>query len=477
MTVDVILAFALCVLTVQQQPAPATVDTLVLDLGEELTGRIVLETADYVEIEIGPGTVVGLERRRITSITRATVRAEPAAAVLQSAGLQPRDDWNVLHDGSGRAVGWMHATITPADGGGVRIGEEWRFVGTGQTVETTLLEVLDADGMPESAFCHERIRSADDRLSADRVVNAVVRDGRLEVRIGTPRETRSRSYDFDAGTRFPLELRAELRGRPAGARASETYRVFDPLTEQFEERTFEFGATRHVDLGGGQPANVRVLTATGVRGRNSEWLDASARPLRREVAGPALVAVPVASEAEARRRAQEAHAAFPPAFRTELGGSFGVWLPSPAWSFVETERSGEVTAQAPFDEASMSLVRLDHLDPGLGLQSAADSVLRWLRLVHDRLEILDRVEQTIRGTRAVRLRGRAFTTEGTRVELLVHVLQLGDHWFVSCGTAPRIAFARVEPELRWMVERFELHREGFAPELHGPLAERGGRRR
>lgn len=476
-----IVALTLCLLAAPQDPVTPDVDVIRLQIGTEITGRIVTETDDYVEVEIGPGTVVGFGKDRVVSISRAVKRAEPQPEPeLEPEADGPyrlRDEWNVLHDSEGRAIGWMHATVTPAEDGGVRIGEEWRFAGDGRTVETTVLEVVDADGRPVSAFCHERIRSADDRLSGDRVVRAVVEGDQLAVSVRTPRGAERRSYDFAPGTRFPLELRAELRQRPAGVQAQETHTVFDPLTEQFEKRTYDFGRTRRVDLGEGEALPVRVLTASGTRGENTEWLDASARPVRSEIAGPALVAVPVANEAQAKSRAAEASVAFPPSFQAELNGAFGLWLPSPAWRFVETDRPDEITAEAPVDDATMSLVRLGHLDADLELPSATDAVLRWLRLVHKRLMVVERGEQSIRATVAARVRARATRHDSSEVELLIHVLQIDGQWFAACGSAPRTAFARIEPELEWMVERLELQREGFAPELRGPLAKRHGKRR
>jgi hypothetical protein len=480
-----ILASVLAAVLAPQQPATLRPDLVRLEVGTELEGRIVVETADYVEIELGPGTTVGLARSKIASIEHGdgprsaagnelgTVRADEAPAVSRGRpALRARDDWHVLHDADGRSVGWMHATVQPDGDGGLRIGEEWQFGDGSGTVETTVLELLDADGRPVSAFSHARRRGPDGRLSADRVVRASIDGGLLRVQTRSNQGTEQRSYHVADGVRFPLELREELRGRPAGTLAREAFPVFDPLVEDFELQSFAVGGTRRLALGRDDASPVRVLTAQGARGENSEWLDASARPLRREIAGPALVAVRVADEAAAKAAAHAAKTAFPPAFRAEAGGRFGLWAASPAWQFVEAEQGGSITLRSALDDASLALIRLDHLAPDLGLQSAADAVLRWLQLGHRDLRVGARTVQRIRGTDAVRIRAGALRGDGQAVELLVHVLQVEGAFFASCAAAPRAAFTRLEAEIEWMVERFELRREGFAPQRQGPFAPR-----
>ena len=448
-----------------QDPGGA-VDIVRLKVGGELAGQITTETGEYVELVLGDGTIVGLEKARTSAIIRAASADRPVVAPRFPA----RDRWLVLHDGDGRPVGWMHATIAQAADGATRIGEEWRFDDGERTVETTVLEVVGPKGEPRRAFCHERISGADGELSGERLVDAVVDDGRLAVTRGTNRGRERREYDLADGTRFPLELREELRRRPAGTVAEETHLVFDPLREQFAQRRYELGRTRRVEMVPGSPIRVRVLTVSGPAGENQEWLDGGSEPIRSEIAGPALVAVPATSEADARSRGRPGAAPFPPAFRAEPGGAFGIWLPSPTWRVVDGERRGELAARSEVDHAGFALIAMPQLDASLGLASAADAVLRWLALSWQQLDVIERCEVSIRGAPAQRLRARALRDGVTYVELVVHVLRRDDTWLATCASAPRQAFDRLAPDFDWMVERIELCREGFAPTLQGPLA-------
>jgi hypothetical protein len=249
--------------------------------------------------------------------------------------------------------------------------------------------------------------------------------------------------------------------------------VFDPRLEEFVRRTYDVGRRRRVVLDGDR-RHVRVLTAEGTHGVNAEWLDAGANTVRREVNGPALVAVP-ATEKDARRTARRQELRFAAAFRAEAGGEFGMWLPNPMWSFCETSRSGQVAAVARLEGASVTLVRLDQLDENLAVSSATDAVLRWLVLVHPDLAVMLRTTESIDRRAAERVRGYFEVLHDRRPEiheLETLVFQHRGAWFAWCVSAPRTLYSQYREDFAWMEERLELWREGFAPTLQGPLAER-----
>jgi hypothetical protein len=454
--------------SISPQAGDQALDRVRLVVGTELTGRIRVETADYVEIELGPGTVIGLATAKIAEIVRAAeasaapAAGEPADATWsRTATFEARNDWYVVHDAEGRVVGRMHATLAPADDGGWRIGEEWTFTDQDRTVETTRLDAIDADGLPRSTFHHERVRATTGELSADRVVRAVVDGDTLRVHIRSNDGAETKTYRVQEGLRFPLELRHELRRRCAGEQGEQTHPVFDPTHREFERVQVQFGAVRRVAGKGGEALPVRELRASTTRGHNAEWLDGGPAPVRREVAGPALVAVRVASESEAHALKG---AVFPPAFRSESGGAFGLWLPNPGWRFVGEAGQNEVVAELPHERASLALLRLPQLDAGLGLDSAADAVMRWMQWAYPELIENGRTAGTVRAsTPVMEVRATGTTAAGETTQLWVHVLQVDGAWFASCAAAPRHAFDRLEDEFRWMVERFELRRAGFDP--------------
>ena len=107
------------------ETSASQVDVIVLENGGRIEGRIARETGNYIEIRIDEETVVGFEKSRIESVLR--------SAKIKEAKIPPplprRDQWYVLHDGEGRPVGHMHATITVDElGRASRGGGEWRVL-------------------------------------------------------------------------------------------------------------------------------------------------------------------------------------------------------------------------------------------------------------------------------------------------------------------------------------------------------------
>ncbi len=459
--------------TVPPATAPAR-DVIRLDIGTEIEGRIVQETSDYVEIELSPGTRVGFSKSRTVSIVRGSPPHPSAdAPAVASDPETHRDDWSVLHDADGRVVGWLHGTVTRDEQQEIRISEEWRLEDGSGTTELTFLEVLDPEGAPKSCFYHERIRAKrDDRVQSERIVRAIVDGNQLKVRRQTSDSNEQQTYDIPEGMRFPLELQESLRRRPAGSQGSETHVVFDPRESKFVRRTFDFGRVRRV-AGSDGPTRVRVVTEATGNGENSEWLDAAAHVVRREINGPSLVAVP-STETEARRLFQRGDVEFPAAFRAEPGGRFGLWLPHPGWSFDADSADGTLSAHDPLDDAAVSVVRLDQLASDVLMPTAADALARWLALVQPGLHITSREQVRVRNVDATRFRATYdVVTEGrSRVFMLVADLFADPEgvWHAVCGCAPKETWPQVESDVDWIVEHVEIRRDGFAPELRGPLA-------
>jgi hypothetical protein len=477
-----ILASALTLLVCQVpgSPAPAGGDVIRLDVGTELEGTIRKETDDYVEIELADGSVIGLDKKRAVAIVRSAVARASAADVRPSDALAkgPEDRWFTLHDGHGERVGWLHATVAPAEDGSLRIGEEWSFDGGDATTEVTRLEVVDADGRPRSCFYHERVRTAgagESRVTSQRVVRGVVDAGRLEVvsrsTAGGPSATHQ-TYEFPDGARFPLEARAQLRRSGAPARAEITHRVFDPGSATWTSTTWEVGRQRAVEWNGSRII-VRELVEADGRGRNAEWLDGAAGTLRREINGPALVAT-AADQATATAARATAPARREPAFAADAAGKFAMWLPNPTWRF-DAPAHGQLTARCDLHDASVSLVLLDQLRSEDLLETAADGVERWLRLLHPDLRVASRTATTTRRTPAIRIRAdyeRQSPGSSQRRVADVVVFELVDGMRVACcADAPRDVLPQLTEDIACILERIELHREGFAPTAQGPLSQ------
>jgi hypothetical protein len=468
------LLLSLCL---AQDPAPAApmrLDVVELKGGEILEGRIVLELGNYLEIELGPGAVVGFRTTEVAAVRRG---AGPPAVAAAPAGLQPRDDWFTLHDGAGRAVGWLHATITRAGDGTARLQEEWEFSEERRHFQVTMLETTDAEGQPATCYFRERVSeemlghapqdpgARSTRLREERIVEARIAGEVLEVQRLTGEGRTARELPWSRESTFPLLARARQRECAAAARVP----VFDPAIEELATRTFAAQRQRTVAIDG-QPVEVQEVVEQGPGADNAVWLDAAARIVRREIAGPALVAVPCT--AERARAAVSRGSAVPAAFVADASQRFGLWRPNPAWDVLPTA-DGSICLACTAHDAKISVAIMDHLDTGTSLPAAADAVQRWFKLLRPEL-LLDRRDWTkVRGRDAIVLDTRGRVGRST-VRATLHVVPAPDGFLVLVCEAAGGAWDELQHDFDGVVQQLELEPGAVAP-LVQPEPAAGGR--
>jgi hypothetical protein len=377
------------------EPLPIPADIVELTNGVRLEGTILEDTPLFVKMRLGDDTVVGFERARLAKIERG-VGAMPVSG---PAALAPVDEWFVLHDSEGIAVGWLHATVAAGPDGGLRLGEEWQFRTAERVTEVTRVEVAGAELEPVSCFVHERSRRADGRIVHERVVRGTIEADHLIVERSTLTDRNRTVYPVSPDTRFVLAAVEELRQRPASAGLGVGYKVYDALREEFVASVFTTDRQRRVEWKGAA-SYVRELVADRGAVVNTEWLAGKRQILRREINGSSLVALPATAE-EARKDAQAGRAVGSLAFRVSPDRRLRMWLPHPAWQFGDPVASG-VTARDPATSATACLLAMDHLDDSV-LDTAADTVTRWLGLVHPEFLLRERAPASLRGHPAVRL--------------------------------------------------------------------------
>ena len=434
-------------------PPPPPSVVIELKTGGRIEGEVTLETADYLELRTGPGTTIGFERSKIASIERGSTA--PARA-SEPAPLRPRDEWFVLHDAEGRMVGRLHSTLTFDADDRLRIGEEWEFRGDKNTTEVTLLEVVRKDLAPVSCVYHERVRRpGDGRVEKERLVRGTIDGDQLIVdKTSSDHEERT-TYSAPPDLRFPLSLLESLRQRRSWI-AAESHDVFDPRTEQFEHR--EFSPTRRRVAWHDAIVDVREVTHKEAQRESNEWLDASSHTLRREVNGPALVAIPV-DKAPGPSSDAPRDPVFPPTVVADASGRFGLWLPQPSWRAVPAAEPGRVVVREAIHEASACLMTLDHLDQGVLVDSAADDVLRWLRIVKKDLTVTERANTRVRDRAAVRLCAEYAEDrpgESKRSRMEVYVFPLGSTFLALCFDAPAWEFDAVRADFARILDSVDL---------------------
>ncbi len=452
-----------CALAQDPQPAvavPGRLDQVELQSGEVLEGRIVVDSSNYLEIELGPGATVGFRTNMVAAIRRG---AGAACRSAVAAPLVARDEWFTLHDGTGTSVGWLHSTQTSAADGSVVLQEEWDFQNDRRQFQVTLLETADAELRPISCYFRERVREAAVganpldpmatvlRTRQERIVEATVDGRELAVHRLTPEGRSDRRLPWPDGATFPLLARASQARRDTAASTAGGWEgtVFDAATEEMQVCRFAAARPRLVPIDG---ASVRVeeVVEQSRSVANAIWRDAGAHVLRREVAGPALVAVPSSPEqavVAAGRRTQ------PAPFVADADRRFGLWCPNPVWE-IQPANAGTVALVSALHHASITLSSLTHLDAATSLDAAVLAVERWALLLHPEYTVVHRDWVRVRDRQSARIECASSGLAGERVVL--HVVPSAGSYLVLRCCAPLAAWAELQADFAAVADHLEL---------------------
>lgn len=463
------LLFVLCC----QDPPPALLDVVELKNGDVLHGRVLVAIDGFVEIEVDAGARVGFPSAQVAAIRRGVVVA-PAAQTL----VPPRREWFVLHDASGTAVGWLAAAVAHRPDGGFAVSEEYEFQDGVRRFQVTSLAVADAGGAPTSAYFRERVTEPaatglslpggdamgqQDRVGDERIVEAECRGDRLLVTRIDRTGRRERELAWGPEQSFPLLARTLARARRSVVADA---RLFDPAGEELVVRSYDGRRLRSIAMDG-KLAQVTEVAESGPSLRNHEWVDANARTLRRELAGPALVAV--AADADSARRPFAA--GLPPAVVAEPGNAFGVWIPNPAWSPTPDLPAGNLALACAAHGAVIQFVRLDHLPPEATSDVAATAVANAFRLLHPGIRVVEQRAGRLRDRATLQLVATGRSAAGevrAEIDVVAH-----DGSFLACTClAPVGAWDELAADFAFARKNVEFAAQALQPKLQGPVAER-----
>lgn len=165
--------------------------------------------------------------------------------------------------------------------------------------------------------------------------------------------------------------------------------------------------------------------------------------MRRELAGPSLVALP--SAADSARLAVGA-VQIPSAIVPQPSGAFGLWIPNPAWTRREDLPAGQVALLCQLHGASVALSRLDHLEPGASLDTAAEAVANWIGLIPE-LRLGPSIPLAVRERQAVH-RVAEGRRGGVPFRVTLDVIPQREHYLVLVCMAPAAASGRTAPAVR-----------------------------
>ncbi|MCK5942167.1 MAG: hypothetical protein KAI24_09375 [Planctomycetes bacterium] len=355
---------------IQDPQAPVTVplptaeavklDVILLKNGDELVGRITNELDGYVEIEIEEGATIGVSRAMV-----AEVRREAKQAPMRAAVVRPDDAWFVLHDADGASVGWLHTSITTHQDGTFSVNEEYEFVNGARRYQVTNQCTADPNGRGVRCYFRERVSkprlqrqlpidnplASADRIEDERIVEAVAEGELLRVTRLAGKGRQERELPWSGESTFPLLARTLARQESS---VIGPVSMFDPRHEELVVRRVDGTGARQVAIDG-VPQRVGEVAVTAANGGNvssREWVDAELRVVRRELAGPALVAMPSSA---ASARAAVGVTSIQSAIVAEADGRFGLWVPNPAWQAVEPLPPGHLALTCDVHGAEIRL--------------------------------------------------------------------------------------------------------------------------
>lgn len=469
-------ALAMTLPQASQQPpvtrsdAPAR-DEIVLEDGEKILGKIIKLAGNYIEVRLDENTVVGFDRSRITSIRRGGA----SAGRVVPAKLTSRDGWYLLHGGDGRALGYLHGLVQVMQGGNVQLTEEWFFGGNKGSTRVTVVEVVDSDLRPRSCFYHERVSDKSGRLVAESLRRGTVQGTSLLVVWRSLRGRKKQKYPFKNGVRFPMAFREEIRQSKGVAIHAANQQVFDTKTGHFKTLLASSVQRRKVEIDN-RVAVVREVSIQDGSRKNCEWIDGNCQVLRREINGAALVAVRTTRDQALRTESNHALRGSSNAIARSADGRLGFWMPNPIWS-LEASETGSITVEAPLFGASATLIELSQLEKNLQLTSAADAILRWLRLsVGRQLKVVGRSDVQVRRLPAVKLElrwqaervGESVAYWGT-----CHVFRFQGRCLAFFHAVPREHFHALQDDVTRILDSVQLMTEDLDPVSQGPLARPG----
>ena len=451
-------------------------DVLKLKNGDELVGRITSELDGYVEMEIEDGATVGVSRAQVLEILKNSV-----AAPMQAAVVQPENSWFLLHDADGASVGWLHSSITTANDGSFTVNEEYEFVNGKRRYQITNQCVADPSGHGVRCYYRERVSQpklasqmagvdrlgAADRIEDERIVEATASEEQLIVMHLDGRGRSERQLPWNNDATFPLLART--LARTAGTVVGPVS-MFDPQNEQLVVSRIDGTGARQIVIDGIQKRVTEVAETdpSGSTRSNREWVDANMKIVRRELAGPALVAVPSSQESA---RGAVGQSSIDSAIVAEADGRFALWIPNPVWQSVEPLPAGHLMLTCAPHEAEVRLSLLEHLAPGTVLDTAADAVSNWFRLLYPQLQVDGRYNVEIRGRSAVRMSA----SDVRNVQrAMIDVIPFDDRYLVLICRASQRAWDELAPDFAFVRRTIELDAAGLNPKVQGPLSNKRG---
>ena len=398
-----------------QEPSspPGGPDRIRLVTGEELRGTILGETDKIVQIRLGKGMVVGVEKKRTLEIIRTSSWNPGKSRDTSPRLLEPRNEHFLVLNREGKVIGCRRMLVKEEhrkDGSFLWLLEEkWFFQGPNGPVRLYRSERISPLLAPLECFYREVWGKE------DRVVRGVVKGEEIQVQSLSPSGRRKSVLPFLRGTRFPLLLGEILRQKERTSRQEITAMVYDPMEDCFRRDVFVTGERRGPIHGPwGKWGTVFVLKEKKNGRFQEEWLDSKGRTLYKEVNRLELVALVCSPEDERRVEAGLLPARPVPAL--VQGRNPSLRLPDPGWAFLDG-RSAQ--ARASDLGATIQGMAVPGAGPDTPLEEAARILARYLGLRKGALSDLVIAKARLGWTQGISLDARLGSKGGDRIRALV----------------------------------------------------------
>ena len=133
---------------------------------------------------------------------------------------------------------------------------------------------------------------------------------------------------------------------------------------------------------------------------------------------------------------------------------------------LSAEQVGRVGVRDPIHGGTACLLILDQLDPEVLLDTAADTVARWLRVVRPGVRAAIQTSATVRDRRAVRLSATYLEQRdgpATAFRCDVYVFELEGQYVALCFDAPERGFDALELDFTRMLQSVDLYPSSGGP--------------
>ncbi|MCE9637095.1 MAG: hypothetical protein K8T90_15430 [Planctomycetes bacterium] len=451
------LVVAAFVATAVGSSAARADDSILLENGREIRGRIVEERDDLVKIDIGGGKMT-YKRSQIREVRREKVAAPEAAAAGPTTPFDAaakREETALVYV-EGQRVGTRTLRTSKLPDGWL-FEEEVRVLDASGApkAETRTSERADLQFRPMSFQVRET-----DGVAEHRTVAGEMRGGRLWLVVTRNGEKDKTDVAAPDDARFPCAAREMFLRESRSLAGTFDAPVWDAGVGAFVKVAYREAAPRPLRVEG-RSLEARVVSRKRGDVVEREWLDRDGTAVLAEIAGPSTVAIATTKGAVARLAEGDTERVTGPdsAARTTYVDKVRGWSirkPDPTWTFEKPDAEGSAAVLVVRNEplfASVDVLTDPDAPPKVKPEDAAEALQRLLRTVAADFKVVEDGWIERDGLRVYWMKATA-TTKGEKTTTLARVVVKDGRVWRVLAACPTAGFELLKSDLEKILESF-----------------------